>query len=39
MNLLFSCLNNSNEGMLGGEAEARGFMVKYEKRPIEGEVF
>ena len=37
-NLLFSCLNDSNEGMLGGEAETRGFMVKCEKRPIEGEV-
>ena len=24
--------------MLGGEAETRGFMVKCEKRPIEGEV-
>ena len=36
--MLFSCLNDSNEGMLGGEAETRGFMVKCEKRPIEGEV-
>ena len=36
--MLFSCLNDSNEGMFGGEAETRGFMVKYEKRPIEGEV-
>ena len=38
MNLLFSCLNDSNEGMLGGEAETKGFMVKCEKRPIEGDV-
>ena len=36
--MLFSCLNDSNEGMFGGEAETRGFMVKCEKRPIEGEV-
>ena len=38
MNLLISCLNDSNEGILGGEAETRGFMVKCEERPLEGEV-
>ena len=37
-NLLISCLNDSNEGILGGEAETRGFMVKCEERPLEGEV-
>ena len=26
--LLISCLNDSDEGILGGEAETRGFMVK-----------
>ena len=38
MNLLSSCLNDSNEGILGGEAETRGFMVKCGERPLEGEV-
>ena len=36
-NLLFSCLNGFNEGIIGGEAEMRGFMVKYGERPLEGE--
>ena len=36
--MLFSCLNDSNEGILGGEAETTDFMVKCEKRPLEGEV-
>ena len=37
-NLFFSCLNDSNEGILGGKAETRGFMVKYDEKPLEGEV-
>ena len=37
MNLLFSCLNSSNEGIIGGEAEMKGFMVKCGERPFEGE--
>ena len=28
MNLLFNYFNGSNEGIIGGEAEMRGFMVK-----------
>ena len=36
--MLFGCLNDSNEGILGGKAETRGFMVKCEERPIEGDV-
>ena len=35
-NLLISCLNDSNEGITGGEAEMRGFMVKCGERPLEG---
>ena len=37
-NLLISCLNDSNEGIMGGEAEMRGFMVKCGERPLEGVV-
>ena len=36
--MLISCLNDSNEGILGGEAEMRGFMVKCEERPLVGKV-
>ena len=35
-NLLISCLDDSNEGIIGGEAEMRGFMVKCGERPLEG---
>ena len=35
MNLLFSYFNDSDEGIIGGEAEMRGFMVKSEERPLE----
>ena len=35
-NLLSSCLDDSNEGIIGGEAEMRGFMVKCGERPLEG---
>ena len=38
MNLLISCLNDSDEGILVGEAEMRGFMVKCGERPLEGKV-
>ena len=34
-NLLISCLNDSNKGIIGGEAESRGFMVKCGERPLE----
>ena len=36
--MLISCLNDSNEGITGGEAEMRGFMVKCGERPLEGVV-
>ena len=36
--MLISCLNDSNEGIMGGEAEMRGFMVKCGERPLEGVV-
>ena len=36
-NLLFNYFNGFNEGIIGGEAEMRGFMVKYGERPLEGE--
>ena len=36
-NLLFNYFNGSNEGIIGGEAEMRGFMVKCGERPLEGE--
>ena len=35
--MLICCLNDSNEGILGGKAETRGFMVKCEERLLEGE--
>ena len=35
--VLISCLNHSNEGIIGGEAETRDFMVKCGERPLEGE--
>ena len=35
MNLLFNYFNDSDEGIIGGEAEMRGFMVKSEERPLE----
>ena len=35
-NLLFSCLNGFNEGIIGGEAEMRGISVKCGERPSEG---
>ena len=35
-NLLFNYFNGSNEGIIGGEAEMRGFMIKFEERPLEG---
>ena len=35
-NLLFNYFNGFNEGIIGGEAEMRGFMVKCGKRPLEG---
>ena len=37
MNLLISCLNGSNEGIIDREAEMRGFVVKFGERPLEGE--
>ena len=36
-NLLISCLNDSYEGIVGGKAEMRGFMVKCGERPLVGE--
>ena len=36
MNLLFNYFNGCNEGIIGGEAEMRGFMVKCGGRPLEG---
>ena len=36
-NLLFNYFNGSNEGVIGGEAEMRVFMVKCGERPLEGE--
>ena len=36
-NLLFNYFNGSNEGIIGGEAEMRVFMVKCGERPLEGE--
>ena len=36
--MLISCLNNSDEGILGREAETIGFMVKCGERPLEGKV-
>ena len=35
-NLFFNYFNGSNEGILGGEADMRGFMVKCGERPLEG---
>ena len=35
-NLLFNYFNGSNEEIIGGEAEMRGFMVKCWERPLEG---
>ena len=35
-NLLLNYLNGSNEGIIGGEAEMRGFMVKCGERLLEG---
>ena len=35
-NLLFSYFDDSNEGIIGGEAEMRGFMVKCGERLLEG---
>ena len=35
-NLLFNDFNGSNEGIIGGEAAMRGFMVKYGERLLEG---
>ena len=37
MDLLFNYFNGSNEGILGGEAEMRYFMVKCGERPLKGE--
>ena len=34
-NLLFNYLNGSNEGIIGGKAEMRGFMVTFGERPLE----
>ena len=34
-NLLFNHFNGSNEAIIGGEAEMRGFMVKGGERPLE----
>ena len=34
--LLFNYVDGSNEEILGGEAEIRGFMVKCGERPLEG---
>ena len=36
--MLISCLNDSHERIIGGEAEMRGFMIKCGERPSEGEV-
>ena len=35
MNLLFSYFNDSDERIIGGEAEMRGFMVKCGEGPLE----
>ena len=35
-NLLSNCFNGYNEGIIGREAEMRGFMVKCWQRPLEG---
>ena len=35
--MLFNYFNGSNEGVIGGEAEMRVFMVKCGERPLEGE--
>ena len=35
-NLFSNFLKSSNEGIIGGEAEMRGFMVKCGERPLEG---
>ena len=37
-NLLICCLNDSDEGILGAEAETRGFMVKCVERPLKEKV-
>ena len=36
--MLISCLNDYHDSIIGGEAEMRGFMIKCEERPSEGEV-
>ena len=36
MNLIFNYFNGSNEGIIGGEAEMRGFIVKCGEIPLEG---
>ena len=35
-NLLFNYFSGSNEGIIGGEAEMRGFMIKCGERLLEG---
>ena len=35
-NLLFNYFNGSNERIIGGEAEMRGFMIKCGERLLEG---
>ena len=35
-NLLFKYFIGSNEGIISGVAEMKGFMVKCEERPLEG---
>ena len=37
-NFLICCLNDSNEGILGGEEERRGFIVKCGERRLKGKV-
>ena len=36
MNFLFIYFDGSNKGIIGGEAEVRGFMVKCRETPLEG---
>ena len=35
-NLLFNYFNGSNEGIIAGVAEMRGFMIKRGERPLDG---